>query len=68
MEALSRESKLVDDISDLTSGKDGFVNSEHESEPCSKFDKADEEIGLRTMRPSCRMRVNTQNSAAHECP
>ena len=33
VEALSRESKLVDDISALTSGKDEFVNSEHERNP-----------------------------------
>ena len=42
--ALSRESKLVDDISELTSVKDEFDNSDHDGEPCDKCENAVEEI------------------------
>ena len=44
VEALSRESKIVDDISALTSGKDEFAKSKHESEPLIKCDDVDKKI------------------------
>ena len=42
--ALSRESKLVDEIFALTSVKDEFDNSDHDGEPCDKCENAVEEI------------------------
>jgi hypothetical protein len=36
VEALSRESKLVEDISALASGKDEFDSNENGVEPCIK--------------------------------